>query len=75
MSTVPMLDVVSGNVAGQQFYDGSPFPAVVVNQSPEASLDATVEWVQAHRARYIAAAELCGAVLIHAWTIAARASM
>jgi hypothetical protein len=69
MSTVPMLDVVSGSVAGQQFYDGSPFPAVVVNQSSDVTLDATIEWIQHNRDRYVAASERCGAVLFRGFPV------
>jgi hypothetical protein len=69
MSTAEYLDITTGNVPGQQFYDGSPFPAVVVNQTTEASLDAAIEWVQTHRARHIAAAERCGAVLFRGFPV------
>jgi hypothetical protein len=64
-----MLEVESVAVAGQQRHRGEAFPAVVANRSPEITLDAAVEWIQAHRKRYIAEAERTGAVLFRGFPV------
>lgn len=69
MSTVPMLEVAAVAVVGQQQHHGLPFPAVVANRTPEATLDATIDWVRANRGRYIAESERIGAVLFRGFPV------
>jgi alpha-ketoglutarate-dependent taurine dioxygenase len=69
MSTVPMLEVAPAAVAGQQHYADGPFPAVVVNRSTDATLEAALDWVQSNRAHYIAESEKHGAVLFRGFPV------
>lgn len=62
--------VVPVEIAGQQEYDGEPFPLVLACQSPDLDLDHAVEWVSASRVELLQRASECGAILFRGFPLA-----
>jgi Taurine catabolism dioxygenase TauD, TfdA family len=58
------------NVAGQQFYNGQPFPLVLECQSAGIARDAACAWVNARRDELLAQAAEHGAVLFRGFPLA-----
>ena len=63
------LRVVPIQVAGQQTYNGQPFPLVLANQRASATLDATAAWVSEHRAELLRQAADHGAILFRGFRL------
>ena len=65
-----VVNVSSVSVAGQQTYDGQPFPLVLECQSPAISRDAACAWVHERRKDLLSQAAELGAVLFRGFPLA-----
>lgn len=63
------LEVTPIDVPGQHAFNGDAFPLVLACQTPNATLEGTVDWVRAHREELLRQASQHGAVLFRGFPL------
>ena len=63
------LKVSPTSVAGQQTYDGEPFPLVLACGTPDVTLDDAVAWVSEHADELCQQASRHGAILFRGFPL------
>lgn len=68
--SIDTLEIASATVAGQQVYDGKPFPLVLECRSSSAALDDVTAWLAEHRRQLDEQATVDGAILFRGFPLA-----